>query len=436
MRLSYAALVLALSFVTLSCGPSTRGGPDGGNVEPDSCTGFDCRIAQCSKNGLPETTLTGTVFAPNGTLALYGATVYIPYGDPGPIADGVACSRCQADLPGGAIDHTITDEHGKFTLTRVPGGRNVPLVIQIGKWRRQVVIPEVTDCQENPLAATHTSLPRNKNEGDIPRFAVATGSCDALECLLRRIGIDDREFTTSSGDGRVHLYRSNGASMLYDQTPLPPASELWGNLEQLKRYDVVLYSCECNPYPEQKPQAMMDILKQYADLGGRVFLSHYHSVWVVGERGVPTHAPAVWPAVASCPMERSPSGSTAAIDTVNNPKGVAFSAWMASVAGTSGGSFPITEVRQMCDSVDNTRAERWLYLQSSNAPQTFQFTTPNEAPEVDRCGKVVFSDMHVASGSSSGTTFPNGCATGALTAQEKALAFMVFDISTCVGPIF
>jgi hypothetical protein len=44
--------------------------------------------------------------------------------------------------------------------------------------------------------------------------------------------------------------------------------------------------------------------------------------------------------------------------------------------------------------------------------------------------------MHVASGSTSDLTgFPDGCANTAMTPQEKALAFMLFDIATCVGPI-
>ena len=207
----------------------------------------------------------------------------------------------------------------------------------------------------------------------------------------------------------------------------------------MKNYDLMMFSCECSPQADQKPQAYMDNLKQYADLGGRVFLSHYHSVWVEGEAGVPTHAPAVWPEVATCSTDNYDTG-TGIIDQVNNPKGSAFATWMTNVQGSATpGTIVINESRQSCSAVDPARAERWVFmpLAGTEYPQNFQFTTPNEAPKDDRCGKVVFSDMHVASGStsSSSTGFPGGCSAGALSAQEKALAFMFFDVASCVGTI-
>ena len=60
----------------------------------------------------------------------------------------------------------------------------------------------------------------------------------------------------------------------------------------------------------------------------------------------------------------------------------------------------------------------------------------------NRCGKVVFSDMHVSGGPSKDSNgkvlpYPPSCGTAAdLSPQEKALAFMFFDISSCVGTIF
>jgi hypothetical protein len=108
------------------------------------------------------------------------------------------------------------------------------------------------------------------------------------------------------------------------------------------------------------------------------------------------------------------------------------------------GQLPITGARYTLPSADATKSDRRVYLEpalSNNhqSVQDLEFTTPNDLPADQRCGKVVFSDMHVASGSVStagaAKAFPQGCSATPLSPQEKALAFIFFDISSCIGQI-
>jgi hypothetical protein len=192
-------------------------------------------------------------------------------------------------------------------------------------------------------------------------------------------------------------------------------------------------------------------MHDYADAGGRVFASHWHNIWIGGDDTNPAHGMPDWEATATFNFGGNPSPDTltAMIDQVNNPKGPAFATWMQNVMGsTTLGQLTVTASRTTCTSVDPTKTEQWVYLDpaTANPPgnltmksaMNFQFTTPQNLPTDQRCGKVVFSDMHVSADSSSapGTAYPNGCSTGALTPQEKALSFMFFDIASCVGSIF
>jgi hypothetical protein len=433
--------LLAL-FVAAACGGGGR--PHGdfdATGSADACVGLECLVVDCSHQGGTPTSMSGTVYAPNGTLALYGATVYIPRLDPGPLPTGLQCDQCVAngELPGGAVTRALSDEAGHFSLTNVPSGTDIPLIIQIGKWRRRELLPMVTACTDNALSADQTSLPKNRNEGDLPKIAIASAGCDALECLVRRMGVSDYEFTSDSGSGSVQLYTVGGFDHV-GSGALSQAATLWSSQDKLKSYDIIMNSCECSNPGSAKTQAMMDNLKAYADAGGRIFNSHYANVWIGGDSTMPTKAPAVWKTIATWSDQGAPSGSFDTIDQVNNPKGVSFATWMQNVGGsTSAGQFSIdpSSFRQTANTLDGTKAERWVYWDGGGTqyPQNFQFTTPNEAAAAQRCGKVVFSDMHVAGDSFASGTFPDGCSTAPLSPQEKALAFMFFDIASCVNPI-
>ena len=436
--------------VLVACGSNTgTGDDDGSGGKRDACVGLECEIVDCAANAMPPTTLTGVVYAPNGTLPLYGIDVYVPREDPGPMSNELECTRCASTLPGSPIVRTITDEGGRFRLEDVPVGADIPLVIATGKWRRQIRISNVPQCTETQLTPTQTSLPKNKGEGDIPKIAITTGNADALECLVRKLGIDDAEITTNAGAGRIHLYAGNGANAV-GAASMANARALWDSFETLKSYDIAIFSCEggqnVGNANHGKSQDAMNAVKQYADVGGRVFLSHWHNVWVSGHYqggGGSGQTPAVWNELAMWGNNSDPgNGTVNLIDETSNGKGPAFATWMLNVMGsTVRGEIPLENgtAKSTMQSLDTTRAERWTYLRGgSGNPQNFQFTTPNEVQLGERCGKVVFSDMHVSGDSRSraGTPYPNDCSNSPLTPQEKALAFMFFDIASCIGAIF
>jgi hypothetical protein len=363
----------------------------------------------------------------------------------------VTCDRCDNGLPGTPIALATTDEAGHFTLPDVPATANVPLVIQIGKWRKRLTLANVAACQDTPLATTDTTLPKNHTEGDVPAIAITTGNADALECLVRKLGVDDTEITTDAQGGRVHLYSGNGANQFKAGFPggtgtFTDAQMLWGNLDKLKSYDIVIFSCEGGQRPGTKPQAAMQAVHDYAGVGGRVFMSHWHNIWIGGEQNNASHGLSDWESTATFDFNapQDQDNTVASVDE-SVPKGLSFATWLMNVgASTTRDQVPITGARYTCPANNVAMSDRRVYLDQSipqvnahHSVQDLEFTTPVTADPADRCGKVVFSDMHVSSGSSSlpGTPFPGGCATGDLTPQEKALAFIFFDIASCVGQV-
>jgi hypothetical protein len=411
-------------------GGSGAGGELFGTGSGPQCVGLECQQVTCSGGG--TTSVSGTVYDPAGKTPLYNVVVYVPNAPLDPIVDGASCDKCGSTLSGSPVVTTLTDTSGNFKLENVPVGADIPLVIQVGKWRRQITLPAVSECVDNPISDKQlTRLPKNKSEGSIPKIALSTGGADALECLLRKIGIEDSEFTPEDGDGRVNLYTGVGGSTKYINglnggAALSNATKLWENVDSLKKYDIVLMACEGGKNLNTKPTAARQAMHDYASQGGRIFASHWHNAWL--ENGVgqfPDTADFVDEADLDDPF-------IANIDT-SFPKGKALSEWLINVgASDKPGELEIRAGQHTVDAVNDMISQQWIFGQNPTSVQYFTFNTPIGVPVENQCGRVVFSDIHVSSGDQDGVDFPSGCKTTDLSPQEKALLFMLFDLSACV----
>jgi hypothetical protein len=405
-------------------GAGGSGGMGGENLITETCKGLECSVQKCgTKDG---TTVTGTVFAPNGSLPLYNVVVYIPKFPEKPLPPfkfGASCDQCATTIED-TVSVALTDARGKFTLKNAPVGTNIPLVMQIGKWRRKVLIPSVSACKETAVTnAQLTRLPRTQKEGDIPQMAVVTGGCDPLACLFRKMGLADEEFTDSTSKGKMHVFKGQGGVGVDNGNALAPEKALWSSKEKLAPYDVVLLSCECSEYNETKTAEQKGFMRDYLDVGGRMFATHYHYTWF-------KNGPAEFQTVAEW---KSVYTNNPYSINQSFPKGQAFAEWLEVNNAAKNGEIKLTNVREDVGTI-SAAARAWIYKQP---PQTtvkyFTFNTPLAAAPDKQCGRAVFSDIHVSEAATSGN-FPSGCDQTPMTDQEKALVFLFFDLAACISP--
>jgi hypothetical protein len=204
-------------------------------------------------------------------------------------------------------------------------------------------------------------------------------------------------------------------------------------------YDVIFMGCDgqgrgtYEDYFATYGATIFTNVQTYADQGGRIFGSHFPSFFVrpdkieVGDMMPPPYGPVVV-------HPSSESKVASAIGDVNTtfPKGAAFADWLVAVgASTERAKIPLLDVVLFTDAVVGSTTP-WITLPNPSV-QYFSFTTPLGAPE---CGRMVFSDLHVGSGTGDNPeiAFPTNCTSTTLSPQEKALAFMLFDLSSCVQP--
>lgn len=387
--------------------------------QAQACTGLCLQQVSCPNGG--TTTIRGTVYAPNGTDPLPNVIVFIPNAIPAAFPQGIDCPAPGTPPSGSPLVGTTTAADGTFQLTNVPVGTNIPLVIQSGRWRRQLTVPATTACDNTAFSGR---MPKNKSEGDIPQIAIASGSLDSVECVLRKVGIENAEFTDPFSTGRIHVYsgtRSHGA--LIDANT-PSQSTLMNDPAQLAKYDLLMLPCQ-GGIDNQTSTASLANLRAYANSGGRIYASHFSYTWFYQNAEFTKVANWVTPSTAL-------ADGVATINT-SFPRGKALSDWLQLVgATTTPGQIGVQAVKKDTNGV-NPPSQIWLTLDNASAGNPVQqFTWDTPLTGTNQCGRVLFNEYHVESSNSSTASkaiFPAECSDAPMTSQEKLLEYSLFDLT-------
>jgi hypothetical protein len=303
---------------------------------------------------------------------------------------------------------------------------------------------------------------------------------------MKRIGLPDSEYVAGTGaGGHIHVYSGgnpSGGFILNDGTnkgvpeanPMTGAPEsdtnLWDSVSHLTPYDIVLLSCEGGETYNANPSVM----EQYLNAGGRTFASHFHYSWFSGSLASSQGytAPSDWGSnlatwQANPGQDLGPNNGTI-VQTLNGgtapfPKGQYLAQWLAVVGALGQDGVPAGDLSlwypryNAVVGATNTPSQPWITTVpaadsgvSGEHTMYFSFDAPvggirsADGGARNYCGRAVFSDLHVSDNPSNMDTAnytdttamppPAGCAAQDLSPQEKALEFMLFDLSSCVVP--
>ena len=393
-----------------------------------------------------ESSITGTVFAPNGTDPVPGATVFIPSRVPELFPPDVKCEVCGTYGNSTNLWFGTSKFDGTFELKNVCPGKYT-LVFQNGRFRRVIEV-NVPPSGTLKLTVNETRLPRRTGEahkGDsIPKMAVATGDYDKMECVLRKLGIQDDQFD---------LYE--GAKVLVSPTKkLTPFKNLVGNLDLMKKYAVIFINCTDNTFEDElKKTAVRDNIEAYVNAGGRLYITDWSYDWMEQITGL---APFVdfQPDDSGEGPEGANAGALGADGlkvqaTIKDPN---MAQWLALFPGTITGDKVLVQhflVEWVMMRKLGKDVKLWVEGDVKSKDGKVTGTLPLTVTyNFKNCGKILFSSYHTEGRDTewlpplypglppmpNPKPFPEYCS-AQMEPQDRILEYLIYDISNCIKPI-
>ncbi len=327
-------------------------------------------------------TLTGKVVAPEGTIPISGALVYLSPNPPAPIPDQVYCDAC-VELDN-SVPHTFTNPDGTFEVPTYLGGPQ-HLIVQKGQFRRVRPI----DVVEGPMTAdpTSTRLPSRMdkaNGDDIPRMAIQEGSFDDILTTLTGLGVDEDQITV--------------------------VGTLFQNYAALSQYHIAFVPCSSCVSGTGAEDAN---IRQFVAEGGKYYVTDWSYQWM--QQPFPGYVTFDESGGDACTLDNYTAQATQmdpelqawlTAQGISNPSFEAAYTYinaLNTVASTDTQGQPV-----------NVTPKTWITgaTPQGNKPLTISFE--------DKCGRVLFSTYH--SESSDG-----------LLPQELALLYVILEVGVCLN---
>ncbi len=356
--------------------------------------------------------LKGTVFAPEGTIPISGALVYLSKSEPDPIPSGVYCDRC-VELSS-SNPYTYSEPDGTFDLPVTYSGEYF-FIVQKGQFRRIRTYTVIDGDQD--MSPEMTTLPAKEDMvlGDsIPRMAVLKGQWDNIEISLAKLGLGD----VKPGFMGLNPTVQNAS---FD---IKQSSNFLTDPVSVNSYHIIFIPCSfssgtnCNNNTAGNA-AIQQNLEAFVAAGGKVYTTDYAYEFIRQ----------VFPGYINWAGETAQIGSACQDVSYSVPAIVQdddMAAWLAAMNITN---FQVRDSWTTVNQVNPMQAvdmdgnptmvtpKIWIDADKSDGPHaatvTFEYV----------CGRALFSTYHTEVAISG---------VGPLIPQELALLYVILEVGVCV----
>lgn len=425
-----AKLAAVLPFLVLACSATGSskdadkngrpGGPQGaaggdvvGDDERDFDDDYDGDGEDDPASAIAQ--LKGRVYAPEGTIPIAGALVYLSPTPPPDIPDGAYCDRCvELDK---SIAYTFTAPSGQFVLGARRTGDQY-LVVQKGQFRRVRSINVVEGPQD--VAKEHTTFPNktSKAYGDtIPKMAILPFQWDGIDVLLAKLGLGSITKDLFGVD-QVDKSKYHG----FDYIDNFAATKFVEDAKEMSKYHIIFKPCAdseqttCKTYSPADKAPVQKALQEYVKGGGKFYATDYSYEYVRR----------VWPEYINWMGEKKETGSACNGGGVDGPAEVpdpGLGTWLEAMGhsewdihGSWTGISKVNAVNTL--DVDGNPAtitpKVWVKSKTTGKPATVSFESG--------CGRVLFSSYHAEVKEKEAVP------------QEMALLYVLLEVGVCVAP--